>query len=720
MAEKKSKRVKTLSSFMKWLEQFNDGQYLFRGVSKDTYEMEASTYRRLPKEDSKTPNKLLKINKELIDQARLLGHDLKDGHRFSDLELLAELQHFGAATCLIDFSRNAQIALWFACQQSSSGAANGKVVAVRADDPIRFKTVIPKLVTEKDIDYFFEGDENGRYPLYQWQPKQQNNRVIAQQSVFIFGGSPIEVAAECIILENSKPEILSALDRSASITEASIYPDFDGFARLHAQNKPYIEPDVQGYLQSGISAQMENKLDDAITYYNEVISLDPDSPILAETLAVRGYLYANKREYDLALADWTKAIDLDPEDAGVYRNRGTAYLFKGDFDSAIQDLNKAIDLDPEEAGVYNNRGLAYTGKSDFDLAIQDHSKAIDLAPEDANAYNNRGLACAGKSDFDSAIQDFNKAIDLDPEYAGAYNNRGHAYTGKSDFDLAIQDYSKAIDLASEDAGAYSNRGTAYYRKGDFDSAIQDLNKAIDLDPEDANAYNNRGHAYAGKSDFDSAIQDYSKAIDLAPEDAGAYSNRGTAYYRKGDFDSAIQDYSKAIDLAPEDAGVYNNRGHAYTGKSDFDSAIQDFNKVIDLDPEDANAYKNRGLAYTGKSDFDLAIQDYSKAIDLASEDAGAYSNRGHAYHNIGDFAAAIEDYSKSIELDPHSGTHCNRGEAWLHLKEWEKAKADLMTAKDMDYDIIKSFQNDYESVEDFEKKNKVKVPEDIAALLSRA
>ena len=151
MAEKISKRVKTLSGFMKWVEQFNDGQYLFRGVSKDTHKMEASAYRRLPETDRNNPSKLLKINQALIDKARLLGHDQKDGHRLSDLELLAELQHFGAATCLIDFTRNAQIALWFACQQSSTGEANGKVFAVRANDPVRFKTVTPKLVTGTQV-----------------------------------------------------------------------------------------------------------------------------------------------------------------------------------------------------------------------------------------------------------------------------------------------------------------------------------------------------------------------------------------------------------------------------------------------------------------------------------------------------------------------------------------------------------------------------------------
>ena len=127
MAEKASRRVKTLSSFIKWAAQFNDGQYLFRGVSKGSYEIEASAYRRLPEGARNNPAWLLRINQDLIEKAQLLVHDQKNGQRLSDLELLAELQHFGAATCLIDFTRNALVALWLACQQSTTRDANGKV-----------------------------------------------------------------------------------------------------------------------------------------------------------------------------------------------------------------------------------------------------------------------------------------------------------------------------------------------------------------------------------------------------------------------------------------------------------------------------------------------------------------------------------------------------------------------------------------------------------------
>ena len=321
--------------------------------------------------------------------------------------------------------------------------------------------------------------------------------------------------------------------------------------------------------------------------------------------------------------------------------------------------------------------------------------------------------------YNDAITHYTAAINLNLEYAGVYYNRGVAYFGTDDFAAAIEDFNKAIDLDPEFIEAYSGRGVAYRDIGDFAAAIEDFNKAVDLDPENAWFYNDRGLASYETGDFAAAIEDFNKAIDLDPEDARFYYNRGLAYFSTDDFAAAIQDCSKAIDLDAEDASAYGNRGVAYSETGDFAAAIEDFNKAIDLDPEDASAYSNRGVAYFGTDDFAAAIVDFNKAIDLDAEDARFYYNRGTAYRNTGDFEATIEDYSRAIDLNPeYAKAYSDRGKAWLHLKEWQKAKADLTTAKKMGCDIIGSFHNDYESVEDFEAKNEVKVPKDIAVLLS--
>lgn len=390
MENKNNIIAKTINEFIEWAAQFSDGQYLFRGVSTDSYKIEASAYRRLSETDRNNPNKLLKINKDLIGKARSLGHDQRNVHQLSDLELLAELQHFGAATCLIDFSRSALVALWFACQQGSQREANGKIFAVRHDDMVRLKTVNPELI-KKEIDHFFKPDQNGRYPLYQWQPKLQNNRIIAQQSVFVFSGSQIEAEAECVIPQDNKQDILISLDKISGITEANVYPDFDGFARLHAHNKPYTEPDPQEYLQRGFEAHQNDNLDDAIEYYTEFIRLDPpDTSNVSAAYYSRGLAYEAKNEYDPAIEDYNIAIRFNPNFAEAYNNRGYAYHKKGEIDSAIEDYDRAIQIKPDDVRFYNNRSIVLLALQEWEKAKSDLTIAknmgVDIIALFRNAY----------------------------------------------------------------------------------------------------------------------------------------------------------------------------------------------------------------------------------------------------------------------------------------------------------------------------------------------
>ena len=486
--------IKTLNEFVEWAAQFKDGQYLFRGVSTENYKIEASACRRLSDAEKNSPSKLLKINQELIEKARSLGHDQKDGEQLSDLELLAELQHFGAATCLIDFSRNAFVALWFACQTSSDGEANGKVYAVNRDDTVRLKTVTSKLI-EKDIDHFLTPDENNKYLLYQWQPKLQNNRIIAQQSIFLFSGTQIEENAACIVGKDSKQSILTSLEQISGITEGSIYPDFDGFARLYAHDKPYIEPDPIDFWIRGIYAHQANDLDDAIEYYTQVIQLDTEDPsIVTAAYHQRGNAHIEKRAVDLAIKDYNKVIE---------------------------DYNKAIELNPSDFRAYENL---------------------------AEAYCQRGNAHYRKDNDDFAIKDYTKAIEMHPNYAEAFHGRAIAYQSKGDYQEAIKDFTNTIHFNPDDVFVYCERGLVYDDNGDYESAIKDYSKVIELNPDDSNAYYLRGDSYRYKGDYEKAIKDYSEMIERSPNSTTGYYNRGLAYLHLKNWEKGKSDLTTAKDM----------------------------------------------------------------------------------------------------------------------------------------------------------------------------
>ena len=305
--------ITTLNEFMEWTQQLAPEEYLFRGIANKDYEIEASAYRR-PKKEDREFGKFLQINKELIKDARLQGLDVKDGRELKDLEILAEFQHYRAATCLIDFTYSALVALWFACGQDSENPSNGKVFAVR-NKPPKFAEITPDLLKQR-IDYFLrDNTDESAQQLYQWSPRQLNNRIGAQQSIFLFGAVKIDPDEECVIVENSKQDIRTALQQGANITEAILFPDFDGFARLRSHNIPYTQLSGAEYRERADLAYQRQEYEEAIDDYDMAIQMDPED---VQAYINRGLVKIELKQYPEALIDFDYAIDLDLNNADAY------------------------------------------------------------------------------------------------------------------------------------------------------------------------------------------------------------------------------------------------------------------------------------------------------------------------------------------------------------------------------------------------------------------
>jgi tetratricopeptide (TPR) repeat protein len=119
-------------------------------------------------------------------------------------------------------------------------------------------------------------------------------------------------------------------------------------------------------------------------------------------------------EVDAAIADFTEAARLDPNDGWVYYTRGAIYLLnKRDHDKAIEDLNEAIRLNRNDAEAYHYRGMAYQiGRNDYDRSIVDFTEAIRLNPDKDKTYYYRGMAYFIKKDYDKANVDFWKVMEM--------------------------------------------------------------------------------------------------------------------------------------------------------------------------------------------------------------------------------------------------------------------------------------------------------------------
>lgn len=189
-------------------------------------------------------------------------------------------------------------------------------------------------------------------------------------------------------------------------------------------------------------------------------------------------------DLDLRLRACSSIIEGKAENdkPAAYNNRGGAYVLKGEIGRAIADFDRAIALNPEFADAYHNRGFVYREKGEAGRAIADYDRAIALNPKDAKAYNNRGIAYDDKGEYDRAIADYNRAIALKPKDAKAYSNRAGAYEAKGDFEKAAADRAKAVELDPKNAGTFTSLMTLGYAKfsiGDFKGASGDFQRALE-------------------------------------------------------------------------------------------------------------------------------------------------------------------------------------------------------------------------------------------------
>lgn len=212
---------------------------------------------------------------------------------------------------------------------------------------------------------------------------------------------------------------------------------------------------------------------------------------------------------------WTHEIMIYPESASVaYNSRGIIYYDNKNNDLALKDFNKAIEINPQYLGAYNNRGLVYRSTGDNTKAIKDFNKAIKINPDNATGYYNRGVSFNSLGNYNEAIDDFNKAIKINPQYVNAYHTRGYAYYKLEMYSQALNDISTAIELDPEDAKIWQTRGIVYASSGSYQKALMDLQTAVDIDPEYAEAYYNMGLVYQRLNDPEKSLFYLNKADTL--------------------------------------------------------------------------------------------------------------------------------------------------------------------------------------------------------------
>jgi Flp pilus assembly protein TadD len=157
------------------------------------------------------------------------------------------------------------------------------------------------------------------------------------------------------------------------------------------------------------------------------------------------------KNYSEAIKSLSEVIKLNPnhEHGGAYFYRGTSYLHTDEYDVAIADLSKAVSLqnNPYDlAGFLLNRGIAYSCKKNEVLALADFNRVISLDPKSWKVYYQRGNVYYDTNKVSLALKDYNKAIELKPDFPKLYTYRADCHDKLGQKALANQDREMAQRL----------------------------------------------------------------------------------------------------------------------------------------------------------------------------------------------------------------------------------------------------------------------------------
>ncbi len=165
--------------------------------------------------------------------------------------------------------------------------------------------------------------------------------------------------------------------------------------------------------------------------------------------------YQRTRVWNNTFSLFNDVIEKNADNVFAYNSRGIAKYEKKDLDGSIADFSKAVKINPSYDGAYYNRAISYYESSQTELALNDYDKAIVLNTNFAKAYDGRGiLYMETLNKLPEAISDFTNAVKINPDFAQAYYNRGVAYAKTNNFDKACSDWKQVQRLGYDRANEF--------------------------------------------------------------------------------------------------------------------------------------------------------------------------------------------------------------------------------------------------------------------------
>jgi tetratricopeptide (TPR) repeat protein len=335
----------------------------------------------------------------------------------------------------------------------------------------------------------FAGDLERNYPEYLPGRLMQVQISLASgdaKSAMQLANQLMDRLAKASPDKDTSPQLLADLQANALVAHGSAAlqlrdtktarQDF-----MNAHDAVPKNPDV--YVNLASVALAENKVDEAINFYNSGLALDS-----ANFNALRGLvsLYAAQNHMDQAQARIDQAISSQPNNAALHFLKGEAYGFERNAQGAESEFRRALEIDANYLAAYSALGALFVNTNQQERAIAEYTKIVQHSPDNAAAYTLIGMLETNRQNVDAAIDNYRKALSHDENAVFAANNLAWLYAiypGKGNLDEAVRLAQGAVQASPGVPSFVDTLGWVYYKKGLYGAAAEQLKKAITVDEE---------------------------------------------------------------------------------------------------------------------------------------------------------------------------------------------------------------------------------------------
>ena len=360
-----------------------------------------------------------------------------------------------------------------------------------------------------------------------------------------------------------------------------------------------------------------------------------------------GKIYFNHEQYNQAIFEFQKAVEIDQDFKDAHRFAGEAYLKLGSLEKAEKGAREALRIDPN-----------------YELAQELLEKIKQKHKEYGDNYRDRKA-------YTEALISYQHAIRIDDKYKEVYNNLGIVYRNMQEYNRAIIAYQKAINIDRRCQATYNNLSIVYRKIGKYDKAIRSLERAIEIKPDYQIAYYNLARTYFEMEKLQDASEKVLEALRLDPNE------QDTLKLRKNIMDTYLKqgsDYFRRSNLATAE----NSAKKVLTLDSNYQPAHKLLNDI-------KQTYYEQGLVCIENSAHAEAISVFQKAVEIDSEFKEAHYSLGKTYFKIGDIKAAEKGAREALRIDPNyelvsyllrsiKEEYYKRGFTSLEQNEWKAAE----------------------------------------------